>query len=90
MGQDIVPSGNWLHGGVKLPGDPYTLWFITGPEESNIEHGLYRGKTLVVPGVTGNGVAFFPDGSAVIVQYNWNVGPLGQPGALLRIPTGML
>lgn len=78
--------------GIGFRGDDEAPWFITD-SRSNGSHGIYRGDRLVMPGITGNGVAFLKDGSALVTRYGPELrhqGDLrqpfgGNPGALIYI-----
>ena len=60
------PAGSFIYGPGFKDGRPY---FITDVR-SDLPHGIYHEDKLVLPGVTGNDLAFLPDGSALVTQYN--------------------
>lgn len=67
-------------------------WFVTDSRFDGA-HGIFRGQQLIVPGISGNGICFMADGSALVTRYGqeyrqnrkarFSFG--GNPGSLNRI-----
>lgn len=68
------------------------LFFITSVWKNvAVEPGIYCGRTLVVPGVCGNGIAFHNwggkgDGDAYVTQYADGRGHQATPAFIIRVP----
>ncbi|MEK7551834.1 MAG: hypothetical protein AAB534_00240 [Patescibacteria group bacterium] len=61
------------------------LWTITDFRATE-RKGIYHDGELVIPGLCGNGIAFDPDGNAIVTQYGHSI---EKPGALVFVPAHM-
>lgn len=76
------PTSPWMYGVGVANGVP---WYITD-KRATVPFGIYCGKSRIVPGVCGSGLAFNDDGSCLVTQFNADHGPFGEPSSLIYVP----
>ena len=91
-----LPATDFIYGwGAGKNGNHH--WFVTDNRCTTAAHGIYCGNTLVLPdpgdaSLTGTGIAFLGDGTAIITQYGQGFpGPFnGREGRLVIVPAHLL
>ncbi len=76
------PAVTWLYGiGFRKDLVPYfvTDWRSNRP-------GVYHGEKLVLPDFTGIGIAFLPNGGAIVVDHRYSVVDFGRPSEIKYLP----